>query len=699
MSGTGQPISEHNKSMGRYIRSIGRQYFNTVVIMMLLVGATCATVLVALDRHSLQQNISFLTSNQFIRFQQLANQTRALMRASVDVKLPEYIVDAMRDDIHEAIKDLRTVGSQLEIMHEQINRNYLERILPKAERFERARHDLAASVEGFLERAEKIATTNTQELRDRYSFWGAIDFAAASDSMLMRGFADLSQSAHDRSTVSIYNAKLAGMSLLTLIATTVLLTASLVFRPLLQKLRNEHFRTVDYECKLSLLAGTDDLTGLANRSHFNSAMTRLFSETGSKELGFSLLLVDLDHFKSVNDSFGHPAGDAILRHVAESLRKVIRAGDIAARLGGDEFAVLLPGVRDASLLAALAERIRQFIARDIPFEGRVLRTSASVGGAIAPNHGNDGTSLLQAADVALYSAKGLRGTSIIFDEAALAKRLENAQLVIALAAAADRSEFVVHYQPKVNLVSGVHMGFEALVRWQHPCLGLLPPSRFLPLMEGTQLMKGMTQTVISTVGRDIGHWKNAGLAPGAVAINLPEMLLLSDEGYDIFAEVIRKNRLQWSDFSVEITEDVFLNRNSQRILSAVETFRRNGVSVSLDDFGTGFASLVHLRDFPFDELKIDRSFVSGIETDPRSAQIIRAIVDLSRHLGKRCVAEGIETDAQHRFLLEIGCELGQGYLFGKPGSAEIAISHIPTVQLVPLGKSIHPDSRIAGTAH
>ena len=210
----GQLISEHNKSMGRYIRSISRQYLNTVIIMMLLIGATCATVLVALDRHSLQQNISFLTSNQFIRFQQLANQTRALMRASADLKLPEYIVDAMRDDILQAITDLRSVASRLETMHAEIKGNYLERLLPQDEAFERAREDLGKSVVEFLGRAEQIATAGTQERRDRYSFWGAIDFAAASDSMLMRGFSDLSQRTHERSTLSVYNAKLAGVCLL-----------------------------------------------------------------------------------------------------------------------------------------------------------------------------------------------------------------------------------------------------------------------------------------------------------------------------------------------------------------------------------------------------------------------------------------------------------------------------------------------------
>ncbi|AFL50713.1 diguanylate cyclase (GGDEF)-like protein [Sinorhizobium fredii] len=674
---TGKPLSKPRQSLEQYIRSIGRHYLHAVIVMTLLIAATYLTMLVALDRHSLQQKISFLTSNQFIRFQQLANQTRALMRASADPNLPDYIIGPMSDDIHRAIGDIRAISTELHALDRSIGGNLLERLNPRDEISVELRHELNVRLEDFLERAARIADTSAEDRRQRYSFWGPIDFAVAADSMLMRQFADLIRHAHDRSDVSIDNAKRISTGLLALIAATVVLASTFLFSPLLKKLRNEQRRTMAFEQQLTILAHTDALTGLNNRSSFNAALGDLFGELERTGAVFSMLLVDLDRFKSINDGLGHPAGDAVLCHVASALQETLRASDFIARLGGDEFAVLLPGIGDASALESVAERAIEAIAAAIPFEGRGLQVSASIGGAIVPDHASDEAGLMRIVDLALYTAKAGRNTMVIFDEAALARRLEENQLSLALVLAADRNEFVVHYQPKVDLMTGTHLGFEALVRWQHPELGLLPPGRFLPLMEGTQLIRGMTRAVIAAVGRDLKTWKNAGLVPGPVSVNLPEVLLVGGEGYEFFAATVRENRLEWQDFAVEITEDVFLNRSADQILATVARFREHGLSISLDDFGTGFASLVHLRDFPFDELKIDRSFVDGIGRDARSEQIIRAMIHLAQSLGKHCVAEGIETDQQRRFLMEAGCDVGQGYHFARPEPVALAGKRLP----------------------
>ncbi|MBB2838927.1 UNVERIFIED_ORG: diguanylate cyclase (GGDEF)-like protein [Rhizobium etli] len=665
------PAGESHSSVAKYIRSIGRHYVLAVVVMTVLIGSTFLTVKVALDRHSLQQNISYVIGRQFIRFQQLATQTRAIMRASADPNMPEYVIRPMVEDVQRAIDDIHSMSVELKGLNTQVEANLLERLNGQDGASEKLRRELDGRLEDFLQRAERVVSAKLQDRRERYSFWGPIDFAVSSDSTLMRQFSALIESAHDRSDVSIDHTRLISAVLLSLTAATLILATLILFIPLLVKLRTEHRRTLDFEIKLTHLAHTDTLTGLGNRSSFNEALNGLFGSLERTGAGFSMLLVDLDHFKATNDSFGHPAGDAVLSHVARALQKTFRSGDIVARLGGDEFAALLPGISDAATLEGIAGRAVAAIATECQFEGRSLPVSASLGGAVVPGHASDEATLMRVADLALYAAKAKRNTAVIFDESSFAQRLEQNRLASALAFAADRDEFVVYYQQKVNLQTSRHLGFEALVRWRHPQLGILPPGRFLPLMEG-HLIQGMTRCIVNTVARDLRAWQAAGLSVGSVAINLPEALLVGDDGYDLIAAAVEANRLDWLDFSIEITEDVFLNRGANQITETISRFRKHGVSVSLDDFGTGFASLVHLRDFPFDELKIDRSFVAEIGKDVRSEQIVRAIIDLARNLGKRCVAEGIEEEVQRDFLLHAGCDIGQGYLFGKPEPALVA---------------------------
>lgn len=675
LENTVMPAGESHSSVAKYIRSIGRHYVLAVVVMTVLIGSTFLTVKVALDRHSLQQNISYVIGRQFIRFQQLATQTRAIMRASADPNMPEYIIRPMVEDVQRAIDDIHSMSVELKGLNTQVEANLLERLNGQDGASEKLRRELDGRLEDFLQRAERVVSAKLQDRRERYSFWGPIDFAVSSDSTLMRQFSALIESAHDRSDVSIDHTRLISAVLLSLTAATLILATLILFIPLLVKLRTEHRRTLDFEIKLTHLAHTDTLTGLGNRSSFNEALNGLFGSLERTGAGFSMLLVDLDHFKATNDSFGHPAGDAVLSHVARALQKTFRSGDIVARLGGDEFAALLPGISDAATLEGIAGRAVAAIATECQFEGRSLPVSASLGGAVVPGHAIDEATLMRVADLALYAAKAKRNTAVIFDESSFAQRLEQNRLASALAFAADRDEFVVYYQQKVNLQTGRHLGFEALVRWRHPQLGILPPGRFLPLMEG-HLIQGMTRCIVNTVARDLRAWQAAGLSVGSVAINLPEALLVGDDGYDLIAAAVEANRLDWLDFSIEITEDVFLNRGANQIAETISRFRKHGVSVSLDDFGTGFASLVHLRDFPFDELKIDRSFVAEIGKDVRSEQIVRAIIDLARNLGKRCVAEGIEEEVQRDFLLHAGCDIGQGYLFGKPEPALVAVERL-----------------------
>lgn len=689
MNQAAKPVARIGGSIDRYIRYIGWYYCGTVAIMILLIGATYQTVRVTLDRHTIQQEISFLTSRQFVLFQQMANQTRAVMRASADPSIVEYIIEPILTDVRESISDIRSTIVELNTMRRRLNSNLLEMANVGYPSNDELYRELNLQLEAFLNRAETVVNASHEDRLRRYSFWGPIDFAISTDSVLMRQFNEVIEHTHDRSGVSIGRAVIIITIPLFLLATLFVLASAFLFRPLLNKLRRENTRKVAFERELSYLVHTDALTNLRNRSYFNGALEALFDNYRKNGIGFSMLLVDLDYFKIVNDSYGHPAGDAILRHVAEIAMKVSRTQDVIARLGGDEFALLFPEVVDDNTLVTIADRLIKSIGEAVYFEGRTIRISASIGGAIVPAHATDEASLIRNADLALYTAKTGRNQTFIFDDQTLATRMAQSDLLALLGSASSRDEFVVYYQPKVNLRTGAHLGFEALVRWQHPTLGILPPGRFLPLMEDPKLISDMTRSVVRNTCRDIKLWKDAGLAPGAVAINLPEILLVNGNGFEFIDRAIEDYGLCWTDVSVEVTEDVFLDRYADYMQDSMTRFRERGVSIALDDFGTGFASLLHLRDFPFDELKLDRSFISDIGLDIRSEQIIRAMIDLSRNLGKRCVAEGIETKAQRDFLVQAGCEIGQGYFYDKP---------MPVVDVQKLLTEIIEPGRVAPVA-
>lgn len=666
MPETSSPPPNPGSSIEGYIRSIGRYYIGIAVIMTLLIGATYLTVKIALDRHAIQQEISFLTNQKFIRFQQLVQQTRAIMSASADSSLPVGVIQPMLDEVETAISDIRAVMKQLRTVRSRLDSNLLERASRQSPATEALYVDLDRRLEDFLSRAESIVAANHEDRQRRYTYWGPIDFSVSADSLLMRQFSSIIQHANNRSETSIGNAVSISTALLLMLAVLFILASVLLFFPLLMKLRSEHQRKMEFEHRLTHLSQTDPLTRLKNRAYFSSALNGLLYRYRKSGTGFSMLLIDLDNFKSINDGFGHPAGDATLLHVARAFQNAFQTNDVIARIGGDEFAILLPDIDDEVRLDTIANRAIEALSADFSYEGKILRTSASAGGAIVPIHATDEAGLVRVADLALYAAKASNSDAFIFDEETLAARLEQNELAVALAGAAQRDEFVVHYQPKVDLASGSHLGFEALVRWNHPTLGLLAPGAFLPLMEGPQPIGDMTLAIIRNVCRDLKAWKAANLSPGPVAINLPEALLINEHGFEMLASTLSECGLDWHDLTIEVTEDVFLNRQAEQMRASMTRFREQGASVSLDDFGTGFASLLHLRDFPFDELKIDRGFVADIGRDSRSEQIINAIIDLSRNLGKSCIAEGIETEAQRQFLLEAGCTTGQGYWFARP---------------------------------
>ncbi|KQT93263.1 diguanylate cyclase [Methylobacterium sp. Leaf469] len=419
------------------------------------------------------------------------------------------------------------------------------------------------------------------------------------------------------------------------------------------------------EAQAEEMARHDLLTGLPNRlllrERLNEALGRL-QRTGE---ACAVLLIDLDRFKPINDTLGHPMGDALLKKVADRLRSTVRVTDTVARIGGDEFVILQTGIRGASDTQILARRIVDLVGRTYMVEGQLLTIGASVGVALAPNDGEDADRLLKNADLALYRSKlDGRGTYRFFEPEMDARMQARRQLELDMRQALARREFYLHYQPQLQLEGNRLVGCEALIRWQHPVRGMVSPLDFIPLAEEIGLIVPIGEWVMRQACRDAATWP----APLSVAVNVSPAQFKSERLVEMVMSALSASGLPATRLEVEITEGVLLNE-SEKTLQTLHRLRELGVRVSMDDFGTGYSSLSYLRSFPFDKIKIDRSFVSDLSGKRDGEAIIRAIAGLGRSLGMTTVAEGVETADQLERIRAEGCTDVQGYLISKPISA------------------------------
>jgi len=417
--------------------------------------------------------------------------------------------------------------------------------------------------------------------------------------------------------------------------------------------------------ELERLASVDSLTGLANRHRFQERLAELLAPQEGEEAGCTLLLLDLDHFKNVNDVLGHPAGDRLLRVVADRIRDAVSGDALVARLGGDEFTVLLRQTRERVHVIACAERIRAALACPVELEGYRVDVRASLGVAVAPDDAATGDALLRAADMALYRAKASGRDTLAFFEPALEAAASAKHALLAdLREALCREEFLLHYQPQWDLSTGSLVGFEALVRWDHPRRGMISPGEFIPIAEESGLILPLGAWVLEEACRAALRWPDAL----KVAVNVSAVQFDGTDVEALVRRVLAETGLPPHRLEVELTESLLVHERTA-VVDTLEGLRRLGVGVALDDFGTGYSSLAYLRAFPIDKLKVDRSFVSRIDDEGVGAggvAIVKAIVDLASALGLATVAEGVETDAQRDVLRSLGCAQAQGYLFAKP---------------------------------
>ena len=411
--------------------------------------------------------------------------------------------------------------------------------------------------------------------------------------------------------------------------------------------------------------GLDPLTGLPNRMRFQTRLNEARSRLERNREGFAVLAVDLDRFKHVNDTLGHPIGDALLQKVAERLQSAVRPTDTVARFGGDEFAVLQGSVSDVVGAETLANRIVDLLGRAYIVEGHLINIGASVGVAIAPADGGDSDILLKNADLALYRAKTDGRDTFRFFEPELDARMQaRRSLELDLRKALAMHEFELVYQPQMNLETDQFVGCEALIRWHHPSRGLISPADFIPLAEEIGLIVPIGEWVVRTACTEAARWPD-GLS---VAVNLSPAQFKSKKLVQVVASALSSSGLAPGRLELEITEGVLLQENEAN-LTTLHTLRGLGLRISMDDFGTGYSSLSYLRSFPFDKIKIDRSFISGEGSQIDSMAIVRAIASLGASFGMTTVAEGVETPEQMSRIRHEGCTDVQGYLISRPISA------------------------------
>ncbi|MBU0594955.1 MAG: EAL domain-containing protein [Gammaproteobacteria bacterium] len=418
--------------------------------------------------------------------------------------------------------------------------------------------------------------------------------------------------------------------------------------------------------QLAYQAYHDPLTGLPNRLLFNDRLTHALTRAERDGGQVAVLFLDLDRFKHVNDSLGHPAGDALLRAVAQRLSQSGRKEDTVSRIGGDEFIMLMEELRDPQDAAHLADKLLRVLAEPHVIQGHDLYVSSSIGISLYPRDGGSAEVLVRNADTAMYQAKSAgRKTYSFYTQDLTVKATERLQIESDLRRALEQRELTVYYQPQVDLEKGRFIGAEALVRWNHPVLGFLPPDRFIPVAEDTGLIIELGEQVLREACLQARRWLEAGIELETVGVNVAGPQLQRSDFVSTVRRVLAETGLPAKHLDLEVTE-TFIMEHADVTFDQLHELRALGVTLSIDDFGTGYSSLAYLKRLPIDRLKLDRAFIKDLPDDEEDAAITRAVVALSGSLGLRLVVEGVETAEQMAFLKNMGCREIQGYYFGRP---------------------------------
>lgn len=425
------------------------------------------------------------------------------------------------------------------------------------------------------------------------------------------------------------------------------------------------------EKRLMALAYIDTLTGLSNRSMLEMKMDKLLALNKEQHKKLAFLDIDIDDFKHVNDTLGHYSGDLLLKNIGCILNEHIKAPDFAARLSGDEFVVIFQDITDENMVRIRTEELLEYLRKPWRYKGQEFFITFSIGIAVYPEHGENFASLLRSADTAMFNAKRKGKDNLRFYTSVMNEKMMNyIEIVKELRTAVVNEELVLFYQPQIDLKSGKIVGVEALIRWNHPQKGFIPPMEFIPLAEETKYIYEIEKWVLETAFKQKKSWEADGYKPIRMSVNLSGKSLTMDNIVDEIRELLSKYELNPKELEIEITETSVM-KDLNKAMNILQQIEELGIEVSLDDFGTGYSSLTYLKKLPINDVKMDKNFIKSITvSDNNNDTIVRAVIKLAHDLGLKVVAEGIETDEQLDFLRQHTCDIGQGYLFSKPVPAE-----------------------------
>lgn len=433
------------------------------------------------------------------------------------------------------------------------------------------------------------------------------------------------------------------------------------------------------EEQINYLAYHDALTGLPNRQLAKDRLDHAVAYASREKSGVGVLHLDLDHFKTINDTLGHPVGDGLIKKVADTLRDCVRTTDTIARLGGDEFLIILANVIDPEIISTIATKVQETLGATFKVQGHDLTTSVSIGIAVYPEDGKDFDSLLKKADTALYKAKaGGRNTYQFYTEQMNNEAVEYLKIRNGLRQALIHDEFLLHYQPQINLADGKVVGVESLIRWRHPEMGILQPGRFIDIAEESGLIVPMGDWALKEACRQAVEWRQAGLPPIVVAVNLSAIQFQRSDIEKSVVQALNESGHDPHYLELELTESILV-QDIEKTLEVLKRLKAMGIKLSIDDFGTGYSSLSYLKRFDVDKLKIDQSFVRDMASDKNDAAIVHAIIQMARSLNLQVIAEGVEDEVLVAMLHGQNCDEAQGYHFARPMAAGAFVEYMQSL--------------------